>query len=48
MQYEVENLSCATAVSVRSDVRSTTVGIGDGENAEGYWVVESQTRDARW
>lgn len=40
---EVEQLSSATAVDVSESVGSTTIGIGDGETAEGHWVVETRT-----
>ncbi|KAJ9659959.1 hypothetical protein H2198_002849 [Neophaeococcomyces mojaviensis] len=43
---EVEHQSSATAIEVREGVASTTIGIGDGELAEGHWVVDSRKVDS--
>lgn len=40
--YEVDNLSSATVVDVRAGVGSTTVGLGDGEASEGYWLLDAR------
>jgi len=42
---EVDNLSSATQVLVRNDVRTTTIGLGDGEAAERHWLIDSSRHD---
>lgn len=42
VSFEVDNINSATMVEVVSAVQSTTVAIGDGEIAEGSWLVESR------
>lgn len=44
VSFEVDNLSSARIVEIVSAIQSTTVAIGDGETAEGSWLVESYGR----
>lgn len=43
--FEVDDLSSAMQVQARNDVRTTTIGLGGEEAAEGHWLIDSSGHD---